>query len=483
MRETQRPSYKSRLFVSVFVLLSGINQISLGQGIGSERTPDTALRLFSPNWKGFRPTLFETLEPKFFSLVIESRALINRENSASIPIMNADNRLIEYSSLILSSAGWKPPYKESAWIGARLKSRPNDYIGFSTSILGGWGFEHSKVRYHLGEAYGEARLRSLVLAVGRRPMYWGQSFHAPLMISDEAKPLDSITLTTIPVKVGGWFSFLGEIKAEIFFSRMNINRVPHHDYFLGWRVGTKPIRWFELNASALYEFGGSGIDKGSFLDGMIEFFGGRGNKGPGQLDSSNVTNRSFGVDGRISMDTLGLPLSIYSEQHIEDCCGNFVRFMKKSWSYLYGFTLTGDLGELGFEYAKTSDSLYFHTVWKSSASNDNRLMGTPLGADAQGIRLRTILPLIGKRASFRHDFFWEERQRNHRLSDSDFSAYHSGFQESEKRMGFLPSLSWQWNDSWTAFFEAGLVKVWNKQNNRHRDVIDWGTSAGLKVHL
>jgi hypothetical protein len=62
----------------------------------------------------------------------------------------------------------------------------------------------------------------LVLSLGRKPLLWGQNGTGSFLQSLNARNLDLIELTNSPVILPSFLRYLGPVKADFFFSRLDL---------------------------------------------------------------------------------------------------------------------------------------------------------------------------------------------------------------------------------------------------------------------
>jgi hypothetical protein len=434
---------------------------------------------------GFLPTSFEKIQAeKEITGVVGAHFASFREQHVQIFGLGDSVWPVNLRSQLQGSQGFNPPENENLWSTGALSYRPNDWFFAAGRIHAGGQLNNRDAWYHLEQAYSELRFRKIVFSIGRKPLYWGQSFVAPLLLSDHATSFNSIQLATLPQRWPWIFKYLGNMRTEIFLSRMNSERVNPNDYFLGWRLGLLPLDFFETNIALIYQFGGKGIESGGpWTDTLLEILGGRGSKSDVGTDSSNITNRAVQMDYRFSFKNLAWPLSYYSEQHLDDCCGEFRKMLVHSYSYMHGFLLvTGrnrEANKFRMEYARTGTKAYFHPVWHSGFSNNGRILGHPLGPDGEGAYFRW------NREFFRqHDFetaiFWEKRNRKENFDMRDVRDYNPNFQKPEQKLGFTPRLTTHFSKTLKMEWALNFARVWNKASFDHHTVWDWGGLAGLE---
>ncbi|MBN8555146.1 MAG: hypothetical protein J0L93_06865 [Deltaproteobacteria bacterium] len=436
---------------------------------------------------GFRPSSFEEPAFDFSEKKVGANVSLNiasfREPKVrNYPVGNSTWPVF-YQSQIQGTQGFDPPEKENTWSSVSLGVMPTNWFFATAEAQAGAQFNSSNTWYSLRQLYSEFKIRKLVLSVGRKPLYWGQSFVAPLLLSDHAASFDSIQLSTLPQRWPWIFKYLGQLKTELFLTRMNLDRANPHDFFVGWRLGMMPVDFFELNIGLIYQFSGDGIPKdNSVKDITLEILGARTSYSDAGDDSSNVTNRAVQMDYRFWFRDLTWPLSYYSEQHLEDCCGSFQPMLKHSYSFMHGLMMTtgqdSKSSRWRAEYTRTGSKLYFHLTWPSGFSNEGRVLGQPLGPDSEGAYLRWNRKFF-KASDLEGLFFWERRNRSSDIDRHDIHSFYTSFEKCEKRAGLVAR--------WTQKFENGFIfesaisemRIFNLDSRRDRDVWAWGALAKI----
>ncbi len=258
------------------------------------------------------------------------------------------------------------------------------------------------------------QLGALEVSVGRQSLWWGQGRHGSLVLTNNAKPFDMVRLTNPTPTLLPWiFKYLGPFRLDMFWSRLEEDRVISEPYFAGMRINFKPLPWVELGASRAVIFGGTrDYGNGEKIDvGASDFFTILGGKNlTGGEDTSNSV---AAVDARIRLPFLW-NTEVYGEYGGEDEAGHFLA--AHAWLagiYLPQIDPSGRLS-LNFEYADLSrqDNMapnwYNHGIFKSGYTYDGNIMGHHVGGSAKdtyleihAILTETLLMTVG--------FDYEER--------------------------------------------------------------------------
>lgn len=370
---------------------------------------------------------------------------------------------ITRSSYDFGLRGAARPSGESLYSEVELDASFNRHLALRASVLGVHALSEEQAFARLQSFWVETGFNSLVIGMGRQPLYWGQSMIGPLLIGDSARNLDMLRISTQAFQLSGFLRYLGHLKAEAFLTRLESERVPPHDWLFGWRFGLKPSPRLEVNFAYLYQFGG-GIRKASWKEYLVELAGARLQRYTNDPIGSDATNRSGAMDLRWQFSTGDIPSAFYTEQHLEDCCGTLKVILEKSYNYIYGLeiyprTLWGK-PLFQVEYAKTTFALYRHHAWRSGTSRFGQLMGHPLGRDSQGLYLYARTTANFK-WSLGLSVLAEEILRSGQVTDDRWLPA-SQREVSEFRFGISPSLTWFFHRNYSAEAQLAIVGVENK---------------------
>jgi len=231
------------------------------------------------------------------------------------------------------------------------------------------------------EGKAALQLGPFEISAGRQALWWGQGRHGSLILTNNAQPLDMLRITNpSPVHLPWILQHLGSFRFDVFWSRLEEDRVVAEPYLAGLRLNLKPVSWFELGASRAVMFGGEGrpdID----WDEFITILGGKNLEG--DEDSSNSV---AAIDARLSLPFLW-GAQLYSELGGEDEAGAFIG--KKA--YLAGLYLpqidpSGRL-DLRLEYTdlnfqENGPVWYRHSVYRSGYTYEGKLLGHQAGGDS-----------------------------------------------------------------------------------------------------
>ncbi len=378
------------------------------------------------------------------------------------------------------------PRGENQWLQLQTEARYSDWLVGKGAYR--FGVHSNSFSYidNVEELFAEIRFRRLVLSIGRKPLYWGQSFVSPLLLSQNAAPFDGIFLSTLPVEFPWILKYLGEVKVEGFFSRMDDRRVNGHDLFFGWRLGFRPASFFETNFGVIYQEGGDGNPEASASDIFLEVLGTRRRIGSGASQTSNATNRALAWDFRFLFSDLPVPFSLYLENHLEDCCG-LTNFLNRSYSFTAGVSALNskdpDALQVRFEFTRTNGNIYTHHAWRSGFSNRRLLLGHPIGRDSLGYYLDLDQKLLQNDIDLEMRFYFEQRNRRREIDHFDVYAERKTYSGEERRFGAVPRADWEFMPDLKASVSIGFMRTWRKENANGRNVWDWASNFALSYEF
>jgi len=237
-------------------------------------------------------------------------------------------------------------------------------------------------------------LGSFEISVGRQSLWWGQGRHGSLVLTNNAKPLDMLRITNpSPILLPWIFESLGPFRFDVFWSKLEKDRVVSELYFAGLRFDFKPVPWFELGASRTVIFGGKGRPSIGW-DEFLTILGGKNLSG-----GEDTSNSIAALDARLRLPFLW-GAEIYGEWGGEDEAGHWI----SNHAWLAGMYLPridpSGRASLRIEYADLSripenaPAWYRHGTFRSGYTYEGKILGHHVGGAAKDIfsEFRVILP-------------------------------------------------------------------------------------------
>ena len=195
------------------------------------------------------------------------------------------------------------------------------------------------INLQLHKGYVKLNIFNFEVEVGRDSLWWGPGYHAALLMSNNAPPMDMIKLSNPePILLPWFFSYLGPVQFNLIFSQLNDERMGTelaNPFLYGFRLGIKPHPFLELGVSQLALFGGPGRRDLSLSD-IITTLYSNTNRGGLITDS----NQEFAVDFALTIPNikkyifLADGIKFYLEVGAEDS-----GYPPDKRSYLAGFAL------------------------------------------------------------------------------------------------------------------------------------------------
>jgi hypothetical protein len=308
------------------------------------------------------------------------------------------------------------------------------------------------------------------VSIGRQSLWWGQGRHGSLVLTNNAKPLDMVRITNpTPVLLPWIFKLLGPFRVDVFWSKLEEDRVVPEPYFGGLRLDFKPLPWVEIGASRAVMFGGEGRPS----IGWDEFFTILGGKNlEGDEDTSNSV---AALDIRLRLPFLW-NAELYGEYGGEDEAkfAGVLPFVANK-AYLAGLYLpriepTGRLS-LRLEYAdlskidNNSPPWYRHGIYRSGYTYEGKVLGHHVGGAARDIygELQVILP---------HDLLMTLGM------DYEKRGYDQPVQE--KHYQGILKLNWEFREHLALNLLLGCGRVKNADFEDGNDRTDFLASFGLQ---
>jgi hypothetical protein len=293
-------------------------------------------------------------------------------------------------------------------------------------------------RFQLLDAYVGLNFSNWQISFGPQTLWWGPSLGGPLMLSDNATPVNMLRINRVsPFKLPsilGWLGpwrvewFLGQLTGHDFVSQTNtgfvgqfgqpLSRQPFLD---GARFSFKPLPDFELGFSLTTVFAGgpTPFTAHTFIS---TYSSAVGSSSP--LSPEHPGDRRSGLDFTLRIPGVKDGLSLYTEAFVQDEYSPIAYWRNAPiWSGLY-LAQIPKLNKLDFRVEAgytdlpsglengTSQSHYPPGFFYSSPrypdgsyENNGNLLGNWMGRDSQGVQAWSnyrFSPRSFIQASFRH---------------------------------------------------------------------------------
>lgn len=155
-------------------------------------------------------------------------------------------------------------------------------------------------KFRLDESYIASDLGNWKFTVGKQSRYWGPSWDGSLILSNNARPIPSISVENVlsASEPDDFFllRWLGKSKLHAFVGQLESDRGIPNTKLIGTRFSFRPFNSLEVGLHRTIQWGGDGQDE-SFSDFAKTFFSVRVDKQDGSLGTVRG-NQIAGLDAR-----------------------------------------------------------------------------------------------------------------------------------------------------------------------------------------
>ncbi len=251
-------------------------------------------------------------------------------------------------------------------------------------------------RAQIVDAYAAWNLRTVQVSVGRQSLWWGPNRTGPLMLSNNANPIDMVRVTkTTPWKLPSFLGWLGPVRWEGFFGLLADHHYPENPAIHGEKVSFKPTPNLELGFSRTVVF--RPVTFGKFWDGFVSV-GDSVSTIPG--GPTDVGDRRGGFDFAYRVPGLRRWLVLYNDALTDDDPSPLSapqRSMMNPGLYMPQVPKIPKL-EIRVE-APFSDTpalafdaghfFYWNGAYRDSYTNGGKLLGSWVGRQGRGLQAWT----------------------------------------------------------------------------------------------
>jgi hypothetical protein len=133
--------------------------------------------------------------------------------------------------------------------------------------------------------------------VGKQSFWWGPGESGAMTLSNNAEPIYAIRITrTNPVQLPSLFAYLGPLRFDSFFGRLEGHQFPPDPFFYGQKISFKPTPNLEFGFSRTVVFAGQGVTPLTFSTFFHSFFSTASGTVPGFDPRRNPGARHGGFD-------------------------------------------------------------------------------------------------------------------------------------------------------------------------------------------
>ena len=240
----------------------------------------------------------------------------------------------------------------------------------------------------LQQGYGKFAYKNFEMEVGRDSLIWGQGETGGLLLSNNARPLDMVKLTTsAPFYHPGFLKHLGPSKYTFFVANLGPEQNFPYPFLYGLRASIHPFSLFELGLSQTLILGGEGSPSLVWYDPVSELVLIR--RGGLQGQGSNVSDHRMGVDWRLRIPPLHNAEwyfeSVWDDLGRHTLHANFTEQMGFMSGFYFPLLTSDEKIDLRIEYIHLPPILYHHGTWLSGYALNRRLIGSEVSPDGDRI--------------------------------------------------------------------------------------------------
>jgi membrane-associated phospholipid phosphatase len=269
----------------------------------------------------------------------------------------------------------------------------------------------AKDNFTLLDAYFGLMLSNWQITFGRQSLLWGPGDGGPMMLSDNAQPMNMFRIArTTPLKLPSFLGWLGPIRTEFFLGQLQgynfvfaptgfvgeFNRGLTPEPFIhGQKLSFKPTRNFEFGFFRTTVYGGPGYPL--TIHTLLRSLFSTTNESITAVGGSPVKpgDRRSGLDFNYRLPGLRNWLTFYGDGFTDDQFTPLTYADRSAWHaglYLSQVPLIPKLdlrvegvytdvpagGQIGHGF------YYFNFTWRSGYTNDGDLIGSWIGREGQG---------------------------------------------------------------------------------------------------
>jgi len=377
--------------------------------------------------------------------------------------------------------------------GSSFQSGANGGLTFESRLqIGDFLTLYVQPEMLLNEYYAAARLETgyvkltlfnIELLFGRDSIAWGPSSRNPLLLSNNAKPLDQIRLGSAePFELPWIGKWIGPMKALIFLAQLEESRDHPHAKLSGMRFTVSPASFLELGMSRVVMFNGDDDPKLPLRKYPEAIFVPSFGNDPAHPEER--TNNLFSVDAELrfrNLDRYFFPsrdLRLYGEFYWDDTCGEcgpssgIGHFLASNFLPA-GSTVGGSGGvqffglfgqdwlDARFEYSQTSRQSYNHSEFTSGYWTRGHVIGDFIGTDG-----RDIVSRVTARLTPNLMLGFQAERATIGSTVNDFQG------PQEKRLGGGIDVSWRFWKRYSLFAQYVVGHVENRRFVRGDDGFD-----------
>jgi len=249
-------------------------------------------------------------------------------------------------------------------------------------------------RFRLLDSYLSFGFKGLQITAGQQSLWWGPGKGGPLLFSDNAAPVQMVRIgRAFPTKLPSIFSWLGPMRSEFFFGKLEGHHFPPRALIHGQKISFKPTPNLEFGFSRTVIFAGlpQPLTWGTFWNSFTSTSS--GNPDPRQKPG----DRRGGFDFSYRIPGLRKWLILYNDSLADDDpspLANPRRAAMNPGIYLPQIPKLPKLDlrveavytDVPVPQSQHGDFIYWEVIYRDSYTNDGNPMGNWIGREGKGVQ-------------------------------------------------------------------------------------------------
>ena len=350
------------------------------------------------------------------------RSLENSENSKNVDLQPKLMGVLADINQRLAAEDYGSSFK----VEAKARSKKlliRDFSGegrekASVSYDGSWGNSLGDVRlkatvaeksnhpsdqnFRLDESYVASSLGNWKFTVGKQSRWWGPSWDGSLILSNNARPIPSLSVENISSKAfdNKWLHWLGTNKLHMFVGQLESDRAVPNAKLIGTRFTFKPFQSLEVGLNRTIQWGGGNGDES--LKGFVRTFLGLSDNSATDLLAGNSI-AGGDIKWNLPVGNNGVHYSLYGQYIGEDRAVGTLFLGDETYlggASVSGFSKNGswrayieatDTSAAWFKGRARNNIIYNHSTYQDGYRHLGVSMGHGIDSDSQVISVGALL--------------------------------------------------------------------------------------------
>ncbi|MBV9087813.1 MAG: phosphatase PAP2 family protein [Acidobacteriaceae bacterium] len=252
-------------------------------------------------------------------------------------------------------------------------------------------------RFDLLDSYFTLGVKGFQILAGKQTLWWGPGQGGALMFSDNAEPMYMVRLSqAMPVKLPSIFSWLGPMRSDLFFGKLEGHHFPPGPVINGQKFSFKPTPNLEIGFSRIGIFAGTPqpLTWGTFISNITS--NSTGNPDP----RLKPGDRRAGFDFSYRIPHLRNRLILYTDSLSDDDPSPFAAPRRSAmnpgiyvpqlpWLPKMDLRVESVYTDIPTGRSNNGQFIYWEFIYHDSHTNAGNLMGSWIGREGKGVQAWT----------------------------------------------------------------------------------------------